>query len=258
MLLCRAAVAEEEGDPVAAERLARQAHAAARAASDGDLELCALSARGSALVAMGRVKEGVALLDEAMAGSLGGEVDALDTVVMTSCQTIICCNRGGEFERAGSGFGRRTSSIGVMARRICTRSAVRIRERPVRDGRWEEEEGSRGRPEDRQSAASRRCAGRLSDRSLSCASRRDGSRRPAADGGVAEHPAGVPGAAGLGPGRGGGRGATLRRLGDLDTESLEGAALLELLAAAQSSAGPRRGPRAQPTSMSWGTARAAG
>ncbi len=100
VLLCRSVISEEDGDPASAERLAREAHDAARAAGDGDLELCALSARGSALVAMGRVDEGIALLDEAMAGSLGGEVEALDTVVMTCCQTIICCSRVGDLKRA--------------------------------------------------------------------------------------------------------------------------------------------------------------
>jgi ATP/maltotriose-dependent transcriptional regulator MalT len=100
VLLCRAVVAEESGDPADAERLAREAHAAARAAGDGDLELCALSAIGTALVGMGRLAEGAALLDEAMAGSLGGEADALDTVVMTSCQTMVCCSRAGDLKRA--------------------------------------------------------------------------------------------------------------------------------------------------------------
>ena len=98
--LCRAHVAEEEDDAASAERWAREAHQAARELADRDLELCALGALGSALVTMGRVKEGAELLDEAMAGSLGGEVDTLDTVVMTSCCTIISCSRAGDFTRA--------------------------------------------------------------------------------------------------------------------------------------------------------------
>ena len=98
--LCRAHVAEEEDDAASAERWAREAHQAARELADRDLELCALGALGSALVTMGRVKEGAELLDEAMAGSLGGEVDTLETVVMTSCCTIISCSRAGDFTRA--------------------------------------------------------------------------------------------------------------------------------------------------------------
>ncbi|MDQ3709334.1 MAG: hypothetical protein M3387_08570 [Actinomycetota bacterium] len=39
-------------------------------------------------------------LDEAMAGSLSGEGATPDTVVWTSCNMIISCTRGAEFERA--------------------------------------------------------------------------------------------------------------------------------------------------------------
>ena len=56
---------------------------------------------GSALVTMGRVAEGIALLDEAMAGSLGGEGGSLNTVVFTSCQMMISCSRAAEYGRAG-------------------------------------------------------------------------------------------------------------------------------------------------------------
>jgi ATP/maltotriose-dependent transcriptional regulator MalT len=90
-----------DADPAAAERLAREALAAARAGPDPDLELCALSQIGSCLMARGRVDEGVALLDEAMAGSLGGEGRSLHTVVFTSCQMIISCSRAADYERAG-------------------------------------------------------------------------------------------------------------------------------------------------------------
>ena len=44
--------------------------------------------------------DGVAYLDEAMAGSLGGEGRSPDTVVFTSCNTIISCTSCAEFERA--------------------------------------------------------------------------------------------------------------------------------------------------------------
>jgi len=52
------------------------------------------------LVELGKVPKGVALLDEAMAASLGGEGGSLNTVVYTSCHTIISCSRAAEFERA--------------------------------------------------------------------------------------------------------------------------------------------------------------
>ena len=100
VLLCRASAANDEDDPRAAERWAREARDVARESQDGDLDLCALSELGSALVAMGEVARGVALLDEAMAGSLAGETDNPDTVVLASCNTIIACSRTGDFNRA--------------------------------------------------------------------------------------------------------------------------------------------------------------
>ena len=67
---------------------------------DLDLELCALAESGAALVKQGRVEEGLTLLDEAMAGSLGGEGGNFDTVVYTSCSMISSCASSAEFERA--------------------------------------------------------------------------------------------------------------------------------------------------------------
>jgi DNA-binding CsgD family transcriptional regulator len=97
VLLIQANVAD---DPAEGERLAREAHEIARRSGDADLDLCALSEIGAWLVELGRIEEGVALLDEAMAASLGGEGGSLNTVVYTSCHTIISCSRATEFERA--------------------------------------------------------------------------------------------------------------------------------------------------------------
>jgi DNA-binding NarL/FixJ family response regulator len=92
--------AHDADDPAAGERLAREAHEIARRSGDADLELCALSEIGAWLVELGRIEEGVALLDEAMAASLGGEGESLNTVVYTSCHTIISCSRATQLERA--------------------------------------------------------------------------------------------------------------------------------------------------------------
>lgn len=92
--------AGEADDPVAVERLSRDALEMARGAQNVDLELCALAQIGSALVSQGRVAEGVALLDEAMAGSLGGEGGDFETIVFTSCNMIGSCTLCAEFERA--------------------------------------------------------------------------------------------------------------------------------------------------------------
>lgn len=85
-------------DPGQSETLARDARRLAAEVGDRDLELCALSEIGYALVEQGRVAEGVPLIDEAMAGALAGE-GRLDTVVFTSCQMIHACNRCADFER---------------------------------------------------------------------------------------------------------------------------------------------------------------
>jgi ATP/maltotriose-dependent transcriptional regulator MalT len=87
-----------EADPVNSEKLAREAKELA--SGSGDLELCAIAQVGSALVSQGRVREGLHLLDEAMAGSLGGEGSSFDTVVFTSCNMIGSCARCAELERA--------------------------------------------------------------------------------------------------------------------------------------------------------------
>jgi DNA-binding NarL/FixJ family response regulator len=92
--------AGEAEDPVEGERIAREARELAVPSGDLDLDLCSLAQIGSCLVDQGRVEEGVALLDEAMAGSLGGEGGNFDTVVFASCNMIGSCARCAEFERA--------------------------------------------------------------------------------------------------------------------------------------------------------------
>jgi len=115
--LCRATVATDTGDPRQAEAWAREARKAARRFADPDLELCALSELGAALVALGRVEEGASLLDEAMAGALGGEAANLDTVVLTCCRTVTSCSRAAEVRRAAQWiraadeFNRRYGSV---------------------------------------------------------------------------------------------------------------------------------------------------
>ena len=109
-------VAAEVGDPVisAWASLARAgsaddaanvaawceaAYGVAAEVGDRDLELCALSMWGSALIDLGQVIEGTALLDEALAGALGGEGARPDTVVFTSCLLMRSCVRGADFLR---------------------------------------------------------------------------------------------------------------------------------------------------------------
>ena len=100
LALCRAVAANDGNEPTPAQAHAREALEVARHIGDGDLELCALSELGTALVQAGRVGDGAALLDEAMAGALGGEAQRLETVVFTACRSIIACSRAFEIERA--------------------------------------------------------------------------------------------------------------------------------------------------------------
>jgi DNA-binding CsgD family transcriptional regulator/tetratricopeptide (TPR) repeat protein len=99
VLLCEA-VTLHHHDLVAAEEKARGALAAAREIDDIDLDVCARSELGAVLVELGRTSEGSALLDEAMAGALGGEAQTLDAVVLASCCTITSCCRVADVKRA--------------------------------------------------------------------------------------------------------------------------------------------------------------
>jgi DNA-binding NarL/FixJ family response regulator len=72
----------------------------ARATGDPDLELCALGDLGLTLVTQGRAAEGLALIDEAMAGTLGGEHRRLLTVVVASCDMLVACDLAGDLRRA--------------------------------------------------------------------------------------------------------------------------------------------------------------
>ncbi|GAB2669327.1 helix-turn-helix transcriptional regulator [Kribbella swartbergensis] len=86
-------------DVAGAAAWSEEAYDVGAEAGDRDLELCALSMWGSALINLGQVIEGTALLDEALAGALGGEGARPDTVVLTSCLLMRSCVRGADFLR---------------------------------------------------------------------------------------------------------------------------------------------------------------
>jgi len=87
-------------DPVESERLGREVLAIGRANGNADLELLAMTAVGGALVQQGRVADGMALLDEAMAGALGGECGDPLTAAHASCMTMLVCSSHFDIERA--------------------------------------------------------------------------------------------------------------------------------------------------------------
>ena len=96
-----ALVASEVFDePGESERAAREALEIARNSDDSDLELSALSQLGYACVRQGRVADGTRMLDEAMAGAMGGECEELSTVVFASCNLMHSCTDCADFERA--------------------------------------------------------------------------------------------------------------------------------------------------------------
>jgi DNA-binding CsgD family transcriptional regulator len=87
-------------DPVESEALARQAVEIGRANGNSDLELMAMHAVGQALVQQGRTEEGLSLLDEAMAGVIGGEGGNPLTVAQMSCMTMVVCGSCFDLVRA--------------------------------------------------------------------------------------------------------------------------------------------------------------
>jgi DNA-binding NarL/FixJ family response regulator len=95
-VLCMRATASP--DAAEAERLAAEAIGRARQYGDRDLELCAMSELGKAMVDLGREAEGMALIDEAMAAAMGGE-SRLDTVVQACCSMMGACDQAADLER---------------------------------------------------------------------------------------------------------------------------------------------------------------
>jgi tetratricopeptide (TPR) repeat protein len=87
-------------DPATAAELQERALQFARASGDHDLELCALGDLGLTLVTRGEAEAGLALIDEAMAGTLGGENSHLDTVVFACCDMLVACDLAGDLQRA--------------------------------------------------------------------------------------------------------------------------------------------------------------
>ncbi len=91
--------AQRASDPVTAARRAQAALDVAIAARDPDLELHALAQLGLAEVSAGRLDEGMAHLDEAMAAATGGEPTSLETFADVCCTLLLACELAGDSDR---------------------------------------------------------------------------------------------------------------------------------------------------------------
>lgn len=90
---------ERARDPEEACALASDALAVAVRAGDADLELRTLAQLGLAEVSRGRVDEGLAHLDEAMAAATSGEPTTLETFADVCCTLMQACELAGDDER---------------------------------------------------------------------------------------------------------------------------------------------------------------
>ena len=90
---------ESTRDAATAAALAETALTVAQRAGDVDLELRALAQLGLAEVTTGSVDQGLARLDEAMAGATSGEPGNLETFADICCTLMLACERAGDSER---------------------------------------------------------------------------------------------------------------------------------------------------------------
>ena len=89
-----------DGDPAAAATLAREGAAIGRRLGSVDIEMACLATEGLALVARGRVAEGIPLLDEAAAAALGGEIENPVVGTVALCDLLNACEQVRDFRRA--------------------------------------------------------------------------------------------------------------------------------------------------------------
>jgi DNA-binding CsgD family transcriptional regulator len=121
--------------------LGAEARAAGRECGDLDLEMQGLSLEGLALVAEGRVEEGMVLVEEAAAAVLGGELSGADVAGWICCHLIYACERVSDTRRAAEwcqamrGFCERWEMPGMFGMCRAHHGSVLVSE-----GRWEEAE----------------------------------------------------------------------------------------------------------------------
>jgi class 3 adenylate cyclase len=106
---------EGEGDYEKALEHAQRTHEVALRTGDRNLEALGLHDQGRALVMRGDVARGMALIDEATAPAVAGELDPYNTGVIY-CNTITACKELADYRRAGDWT--------EAAKRWCDRQAI--------------------------------------------------------------------------------------------------------------------------------------
>jgi tetratricopeptide (TPR) repeat protein len=97
--LCLTVALDIDRNPDQAMQHAERALEIARRVGDPDLEALALQDRGRILVTLGRVQDGMALIDEAMIAATAGELTPR-TTGRAYCNMMSTCERLGDFGRA--------------------------------------------------------------------------------------------------------------------------------------------------------------
>jgi DNA-binding CsgD family transcriptional regulator len=92
-------------DPSEREKYAASALTIARRFGDADLEFEALALLGETYVASGRIREGMRLLDQAMAAVSAGEVTGHGAVGEIYCRLLSACEHAGDVRRAEEWLG---------------------------------------------------------------------------------------------------------------------------------------------------------
>jgi tetratricopeptide (TPR) repeat protein len=105
---------DAERKPEEAMEYADRALEIARRVGDTDLEALALQDRGRVLVALGQVKDGMALIDEAMTAVTAGELTPR-TTGRAYCNMMSTCERLGDFGRAAEWYDAAHSWYGPHA-----------------------------------------------------------------------------------------------------------------------------------------------
>jgi class 3 adenylate cyclase/tetratricopeptide (TPR) repeat protein len=90
---------ESEGDPEKALSLADDVIARGKVLGNRSIEALGLMDKGRFLVAMGRIDEGMALVDESMVAAVSGELDP-DATGRNYCNMLAVCDQVADYQRA--------------------------------------------------------------------------------------------------------------------------------------------------------------